>query len=360
MSLIRSTKRKKSASNKIGLPPGSLVYVGKDSNEPTQIELIQYDENESVKTEIQKVKELKSFITDKKVNWVNIDGIHNIDVVESIGKIFNIHPLVLEDILNTDQRPKFDIYEDYFFVSLKVVTKSDSDANVYNVEQISFILGNQYLLSFQEKSGDIFGPVRERLELPISRIRHSREDYLLYALIDLIVDNYLSVIENVGEKIQFLEARISDNPKEKHLKKIMIHKKNLLDLRRIITPLKESLFKMQGYETSFIDPKNEIFFRDVHDHINTIQELIEIYFEINKSLRELYMSNISMKTNEVMKLLTIISTLFIPLTFIVGVYGMNFTNIPELDNPNGYFYVWGVMIVITLILIYYFKRKKWI
>lgn len=357
---IKEHKASSKKTSKVGLSPGSLVYVGDAYEGDSTIHIIRYDDGNVDTIPIESVEDVQKEIKPDMINWVNITGIHNTKVMERIGNIFGIHPMVMEDILNTRQRPKLEVYEEYLFVSLKVVYPDPDEQSTPQVEQISFILTDQYLLSFQEVDSDYFKPIRKRIDMQGARIRTMKTDYLLFALIDLVVDYYLSLIEHIGDDIQTLEDTIYDHPEEEHLYMVMSNKRNLLNLRKIILPIKESLLKIKGLNSELIDPGNKIFFEDVHDHLSTVQESLDLYFELNKSLRESYMSSIGFKTNEVMKLLTIISTLFIPLTFIVGVYGMNFNYMPELTWPYGYFLVWGIMIIITIALIIYFKRRKWL
>ncbi len=345
---------------KVGLSPGSLIYVGEEYEGDTVIHLTSYNSEKVTTILIDSVDEIQNKIDPQMINWVNITGIHNTGIIDEVGKIFGIHPLVMEDILNTGQRPKLEVYDNYIFASLKIVYRDTVEQSAPQVDQISFVLGDHYLLSFQEIDSDYFQPIRQRIDRDESRIRTMKTDYLLFALIDLIVDLYLSLIEHIGDDMEILEDKIYNHPEKEHLYMVMSNKRHLLNLLKIILPIKESLLKIKGMNSDLIDPKNKIFFEDVHDHLATVQESLELYFEVNKSLRESYMSSIGLKTNEVMKLLTIISTLFIPLTFIVGVYGMNFINMPELSWKNGYFYVWGLMIVITIFLIIYFKKRKWI
>lgn len=350
----------KNRNRKAGLSPGTLVYVGKNQEGLSTIHCTRYDESQAHTIRLDSAGEINDLVDPDKVNWFNITGIHNTSVVDRIGKEFGIHPLVMEDILNTSQRPKIEIYDSYIFVSLKVVYPNDGQIQTLQEEQISFILTEDCLLSFQEIDSDYFQPIRERIDRSGSRIRSKNTDYLLFALIDLVVDHYLSLIEHIGDDIQTLEDKIFNQPEREHLSMVMTNKRNLLHLHKIITPIRESLLKIKSTNTSLIDPGNKIFFEDVHDHLASVKESLDLYFELNKSLRESYMSSIGFKTNEVMKLLTIISTLFIPLTFIVGVYGMNFSHMPELSWPHGYFYIWGLMILITILLIIYFKKRKWL
>lgn len=352
--LIRQKKE-----TKIGLSPGSLVYVGSAREEKTAIHCTRYNESKVETFKIDSVKHLKNHVKPDMVNWINITGIHNIDVMEQVGHLFAIHPLIIEDILNTEHRPNLEIYEDFLFVSLKAVYPTEENLSSPQIQQISFVLGENYLLSFQETDSDYFQTIRQRIDREGSRLRSLKTDYLMISLIDFVVDHYLSLVEHIGDEIQNLEDLIFDKPEKKHLSMVMANKKNLLYLWRIIQPAQESLFTIRGMHTTLIDPKNKIYIEDVYDHLSSVKESLDLFIELNSSMRESYSFSIGLKTNEVMKLLTIISTLFIPLTFLVGVYGMNFINIPELYWTNGYFYLWGIMILITGSLIIYFKKRKW-
>lgn len=352
--LIRQRKE-----TKIGLAPGSLVYVGSARDEETSIHCTRYNESNVETFKIDTVKQLKRNLKPGKVNWINITGIHNTDVMEEVGNEFSIHPLIIEDILNTEHRPKLEIYEDFLFVSLKAVNPVDGNISSPEIQPISFVLGNEYLLSFQETDSDYFKTIRQRIDREGSRLRNLKTDYLMISLIDLIVDQYLALVEHIGDEIQNLEDLIYDNPEKRHLSMVMTNKRNLLYLWRTIKPIQESIGTIKEINTDLIDPKNKIYIEDVCDHLSTVKESLDLFIELNNSMRESYSFSIGFKTNEVMKLLTIISTLFIPLTFLVGVYGMNFINFPELSWEYGYFYLWGIMLLITVCLIVYFKKRKW-
>lgn len=356
--------KKKKESKKInlnyGLSPGSLIYIGTEHSEESSVHLLSYDERAVKTTLFEDVGSMVASLDPHKVNWINITGIHNTEIVGQIGKAFGVHSLVLEDILNTEQRPKVEVYDNYLFISLKFVSQDIIGTSNIEIQQISFILGPHYVISFQEIANDFFKPIRKRIDVEQSRIRSLKADYLLFTLVDLVSDHYLSLIDHIGNAIELLEDEIHEKPEEHHLHEVMINKRNLLHLIKIILPFRESMLQLKSIQSPFIDESNKIYFEDVRDHLSTAKESLELYFELNKSLRESYQSSISFKTNKVMQLLTIISTLFIPLTFIVGVYGMNFVNMPELSYRYGYFIVWGIMIIITVLLVFYFKRKKWL
>ena len=270
-----------------------------------------------------------------------------------------MHPLVLEDIVNTSQRPKIDDYNDYIFLVAQMMYY-DADEQIVN-EQISFILGKNYVLTFQEAEGDVFDMLRDRIRNGKGRVRQHGSDYLLYALIDSIVDHYYAIIETMGNKVEELEDQLFEGIREEEItNEIQTLKREILKIRRAIFPLREIINRIEKSESSLIEEKTQRYFSDVYDHVIQISETIEIYREMIWSLMDMYMTNISNKMNEVMKVLTIIATIFIPLTFIAGIYGMNFEYIPELQLKNGYFYIWGLMILIFIGMLYYFKRKKWL
>ncbi|MDP5157582.1 MAG: magnesium/cobalt transporter CorA [Flaviramulus sp.] len=351
---IRSQKSKK----KVGQIPGSVIYTGEKSNQKLFIEAFDYTKDYVVEKELTNVEECFDF-EEGSITWININGLNHVKAIEKIGEHYELHPLVLEDIVNISQRPKIDEYDDYLFVVLKMLYY---DANEKIVsEQVSFILGKDYVLSFQESEGDVFDSVRERIRHAKGRVRSMKSDYLLYVLIDAVVDHYFSVIEILGDKIEDFETEIfSGNVKEDISKEIQDLKREILRVRRAIFPLREVLNRIEKNESALVDPKTHTYYRDIYDHLIQVSENIDIYREMIWSLMDMYMTTISNKMNEVMKVLTIMASIFIPLTFIAGVYGMNFEYIPELKYKNAYFVLWGVMIVIFLGMLLYFKRKKWL
>jgi magnesium transporter len=267
--------------------------------------------------------------------------------------------LVLEDIVNTTQRPKIDEYENYIFIVLKMLYYN-KDENIV-IEQVSFVLGENYVLTFQESEGDVFGSIRDRLRLNRGRIREMKSDYLLYALIDAVVDNYFTIIETLGNKIEDLETDLFTGTVREDINiEVQQLKREILKVRRAIFPLREIINRIEKGDYPFIFKRTITYFRDIYDHLVQVTENLDIYREMIWSLMDMYMTTISNKMNEVMKLLTIIATIFIPLTFIAGIYGMNFENIPELHYKYSYYILWGIMIMIFLGMIYYFKKKKWL
>jgi len=349
----------KRRSKKPGLPPGTLVHIGKERVEKSRITIIDYDQTNFQEKEIKSVEECFSFKDTATVTWINIDGINQIEIIEKIGKHFNLHPLILEDILNTGQRPKLDDFEDYVFLVLKM-PYFDTKENTIRVEQISLVLGSNFIISFQEMEGDVFNPVRERIKSGRVRIRSSGADYLIYALIDAIVDNYFTILEKIGERIENIEEELVTEPGTGTLHDIHDLKREILFFRKSVWPLREILSNLERGELTLIKESTRIFLKDVYDHTIQLIDTMETFRDMLSGMLDLYISSIGNKTNEVMRVLTIIATIFIPLTFIAGLYGMNFEFMPELKWRWGYPSVLLVIGVIGIFMLYYFRRKKWL
>ncbi|WP_445731371.1 magnesium/cobalt transporter CorA [Mariniflexile sp.] len=344
---------------KLGKAPGSVIYTGEKATKKLFIDVFDYNMEKCVEKELTTIEETFSFKLSDSVTWINLNGLNHVTEIEKLGHHFNLHPLVIEDIVSISQRPKIDEYEDYLFVVVKMlyIDKDDTIAS----EQVSFVLGNGYVLSFQESEGDVFDAVRERIRQGKGRARGLQADYLLYILMDAIVDHYFTVIETLGDKIEDFEDDIFLGNVSKTVNRdIQDLKREILRVRRAIFPLREVINRIEKHESPLIQPKTKTFFRDIYDHIIQVSENIDIYREMIWSLMDMYMTTISNRMNEVMKVLTIMASIFIPLTFIAGIYGMNFDNIPELHYKYSYYILWGVMITIFLGMLYYFKRKKWL
>jgi magnesium transporter len=350
---------KRHLKKKAGLPPGTIIYTGHEQERIPQITVIQYNQGIFDEFSADNVEEVKSHLKDELNSWINIDGIHNTEIIAQFEETFNIHSLQLEDIVNVHQRPKIEDFGHYLFFTLKMLTYNQ-DTKEVDSEQVSFIMGKNYLISFQEKPGDVFDSIRDRLRNMKGKVRHKGTDYLAFALIDVIVDYYFHIIESIGDEINALEELIFSNPDDKHLQDIQHNKKQLLLLRKSIYPLREAIYKLQKTEFSLIDKKTIKYFNDVYDHTVQIIETIESQRDMNTGLKDIYLSGLSMQMNRVMQVLTLIATIFIPLTFIVGIYGMNFEYMPELSWRYGYFIIMGLMLAIALGLLFYFKRKKWV
>lgn len=346
-------------SKKSGLSPGSLVHVGHKKIEEVRLELMDYDENHLTEKVLTNIEEAFPFKDLPTITWLDVTGIHDIKIIEKIGNHFSIHPLVLEDILNTGQRPSFDDYEEYLFVALKLLSFNNK-TNEVESEHVSLIVGKNYVITFQEREGDLFEPIRERLRVGKGRIRKSKSDYLGYAILDIVVDNYFLLLEGIGDQIQNLEEVVGDDPDKEVLNEIHKLKRELIFLRKSIWPLRDVLNKLEKSDSKLINKQYKIFFRDVYDHSVQVIDTVESYRDMVSGLQDLFLSQISNKMNEVMKVLTIFAAIFIPLTFIAGIYGMNFENMPELSWPYGYLMVWGVFAVVGFGMLIIFKKKKWL
>jgi magnesium transporter len=344
-------------STKIGAPPGSAIYVGQDRIQEVTIELFSYNELTLNITASPPIDSLDNLPSDL-YHWINVIGVHDVEIIKKISQMYNIHALTTEDILNTVSRPKCEIYENYIFTSLKVLKNELSDVLVED-EQLSIVLHKNVVISFQEVGCEIFEAIRNRLKNPESRARRKKADYLFFLLQDVVVDNYIEVVDILEEENLQLEKSILQNINTDQLTKIQKLKSEVAYLKRIIYPVKESILKVIRSESKIIESETKLFFSDVLDHINYTHDSIEAQYEIIIGHRELYLSMMSISMNSVMKLLTIISSIFIPLTFIVGVYGMNFDNMPELRMQYGYFIILGIMLTIAIGMIIYFKRKHW-
>ena len=343
---------------KKGMSPGNLDYHGEIFTQNKEVELISYSKEEINKTVSDNAQKIFSSINNSNENWINLVGLHNVGHISKIGNQFNIHPLVLEDVLNTDHRPKSELYDDYLFFIVKMFSLSEDKAN-YQFEQVSIILGKNYILSFQEKEGDVFNTLRERLNDKDSRLRSKRVDYLFYRLVDTIVDSYYYTLEHIGDNIELLEDNLQENPTKEDYKEIQKLKRDLIFLRKSVYPLREAIAKITKDNKGLVDSENITYFNDVYDHCIHVIDSIETYRDLTSSLMDLYMTSMSNKMNEVMKVLTVISTIFIPITFIAGVYGMNFQYMPELTQKWGYPVALIFMGALVLSMLIYFKVKKW-
>jgi len=349
----------KKRSHKAGLPPGTLVHVGERKAEKVKIRILDYDEAQFEEKEAKTIEESFPFKDKPTVTWINIDGLHEVEIIEKLGSHFGLHPLLLEDILNTDQRPKMEDYGDYIFVVLKMLYSGENKDGI-EAEQVSLILGSNFVISLQEREGDVFDPVRDRIRKSKGRIRKTGSDYLAYALLDAIVDNYFLILENVGEKIEETEEQLATNPNPETLQLIHALKKEMIFLRKSIWPLREMVSGLERCESSLIHESTGAYLRDVYDHTIQIIDTVESYRDMISGMLDIYLSSISNKMNEVMKVLTIFASIFIPLTFVAGIYGMNFEFMPELGWHWGYFALLGFMAFVGVSLVVYFKRKRWL
>lgn len=344
--------------DKTGAPPGTVVYYGEQQTEKVKITLIEYNETEFIEKDFYELSECVTHINPNMVRWINVDGVHDAQLIESIGKQFNIHPLTLEDIVNTHQRAKFEDYENYVVCMMKMITQEESDMHS---EQLCVVLMEGTVISFQEvEGGDAFDYIRNRLRQGKGRIRKMGADYLAYALLDAVVDCYFGILEKIGDKIEDLEETLMREPTRETLHELHNMKMDMIYIRKAVWPMRELINNMQRSETELIKPTTDIYLRDVHDHAIRVIDTVETYRDLLSSMMDIYLSSVSNKMNEVMKVLTIITTIFVPVTFIAGVYGMNFEFMPELHSKWGYPVALGLMAVIIVLLLFYFKRKKWL
>jgi magnesium transporter len=348
----------KSRSRKAGLPPGSLIHIGQKKADTQKITVMDYDEKGARDYEVQDIQQCAALKDKPTITWINVDGLHDIEKLRALGDYFGLHPLVLEDILNTDQRPKMEEYGDYLYLVFKMLYFEAESQSVIQ-EQISLILGETFVISFQEREGDVFEPVRERIRSGKGLIHKMGADYLVYTLLDVIVDNYFSVLEKLGENIEILAERVLKTPEPKTLSEIQTSKREMLFMHRWIWPLREAINALDKGDARLVKESTAIYLRDVHDHTLQIMDAIELYREMLSETLDLYLSSVSNKLNQVMTVLTIIATIFIPLTFLAGVYGMNFKYMPELEWRWGYPLIWSVMIGVGVYMLVVFKRKKW-
>lgn len=350
----------KRRSQKAGLGPGALVHIGDKKAGQVEIAVIDYDAEHFEKKQVNTVDECFTFKDKPTVTWINVDGVQDISIIEKLGDCYGFHPLVMEDILNTDQRPKLEDYGDYLYIVLKMLYYREDTGQVIT-EQISLILGPNYVISFQEGlEGDIFDPIRDRIRVGNNRIRKMGADYLAYSLIDSIVDSYFGILEKLGEDIEYLEEELVTNPEKETLHAIHDLKREMIFLRKSVWPLREVINGLERGESPLIKKATGIFLRDVYDHTIQVIDTVETFRDMLSGMLDIYLSSISNRMNEVMKVLTIIATIFIPLTFIVGLYGMNFKYMPELQWPWGYPAIWVIMIAIVVAMAVYFRRKRWI
>jgi magnesium transporter len=346
-------------SKRAGLSPGTLIHVGRARTERARIRVIDYAENKLEEKELATIEECFPYRDKPTVTWINVDGVHQIEIIEKIGKHFGLHPLILEDIVNTHQRPKCDDYDDHLFIVLKMLGYDEARGEVSS-EQVSLVLGKNYVISFQETEGDVFDPVRERIRGGKGRIRKMGADYLAYALIDAIVDHYFIILEKLGERIETLEEEMVTDPDVDTLTRTHKLKRQMLVLRKCVWPLREVVSRLERGESTLIRKPTHVFLRDVYDHTIQVIDTIETDRDMLSGLLDLYLSTVSNKMNAVMKVLTIIATIFIPLTFIAGIYGMNFEFMPELHWHWGYPIALLIMLAVGVIMLLFFRKRKWL
>lgn len=349
----------KRISKTAGHMPGELVHVGEKKVDEVKVSVIDYDDKNFQEKIIANIEELLPFKDTPTVTWININGLHDVDFIEKIGNNFEMHPLTLEDIVNTGQRPKYEDFDQYIFVTLKILMFDEEKKEIIS-EQVSLVFGANFVISFQEIEGDVFNPIRERIRNAKGRIRKMGPDYLAYSLLDAVVDNYFSILEKFGEKIEGMEEDLIANPTPQTLQAIHDLKRDAIFLRKSVWPLREVAGGLDRSESILIKKETHIFLRDVYDHTIQVIDTIETFRDMVSGMVDIYLSSVSNRMNEVMKVLTIFAAIFIPLTFMAGVYGMNFEFMPELKWKWGYFALLGLMAVVGFGMLFHFRRKKWI
>ena len=336
-----------------------LTSADKPAIQPAQITLFDFDEQHVLENIVHNIEDCMPFINAQSVSWINVDDVQVPGVVDNFGKILKFHPLMLEDILHTEQRPKYEDYGEYIFIVLKMLD-FDTSTNTITIEQLSLVLGEHYLISFQERPGDAFGHLRERIRKDSSRIRKSPTDYTAYALMDAVVDRYFDVLEHIGNKIEFLEALLAKQPKTDTLRSIHKLRRELIFLRKSVWPLRDVVASMQRAESPLIHESTELYLRDLHDHVIRVTDSIDTHRDMLSSMQDVYLSSISNRTNDIMKVLTLFSSIFLPLTLLAGIFGMNFRNFPGLDWTYGLHATVLLMVVVGVSMTLFFKYKKWI
>lgn len=349
----------KKTKSEIGLSPQELLFRGNQKIDRTLLRIIDFDASIVEEKEISDVQEAVRYTEKKSVTWLNIDGLHDLNLLNEIGDVFQLSNLLLSDVLETNSRPKIHDYESWIFISLKML-KFDETTNKINIENLSIAFNDQVLISFQEEKGDIFDPVRQRIRNQKRTLRSSRSDYLAFALLDTVIDHYLYILSLFGEKIEAFDDLLLEEPDKSILENINASKKELNYIRKGIKPAKEMILAFSKLESDFKDKKNDIHFKELVNNINQVSDTSDSYRELLSDQLNIYHMMISSKLNDIMKFLTIFSVIFIPLTFIAGVYGTNFDILPELHFENAYFIMLGCMGIITILMLLYFKRKKWL
>ena len=351
--------------SKPGTAPATLVAPLDQEGRKPEISLIEYDAHTIQERKVERIEETFSCPENGKVSWINISGLGDVEILRQVGLNFRIHPLALEDMLNTGQRPKVEEYESQLFIVLQMGYSTNDEDIVF--EQVSMVLGKQFVITVQEEAGhDVFGPVRLRLQQGGGNVRYMKADYLAYTLVDAVVDHYFPLVESLGDSMEEFQERVLNDPTRERLRQLHDFRRAIAELRRAVWPQREVLAHLTRDETGLIEGQTKFFFRDCYDHTMIVLDLLETYRDATRNLMDLYLSSLSMRTNEVIRVLTVISSIFIPLTFIAGLYGMNFDrstsglNMPELGWRFGYLYAIGLMLAVAVGMILFFKRKKWL
>lgn len=360
-----TARRVRTAHRKLGLKPGSIVYVGRDRTEEVHIDIIDYTDSEYNEKRVATVEECFPFKDSTSLTWINVDGIHMEHTVEKLGSYFGLHPLILEDIVNTGHRPKMEDAENHIFIVLKMLYH-EQKTGALKAEQVSILFGENWVITFQETGEDVFDHVRKRIEKTVPRVRLMTSDYLAYALLDAVVDHYFIVLEQLGEDIENLDDAVSESPRPEHLNQIRELKKQLVFMRKAVWPLREVIGGVERAESKLIKDTTDPYLRDLYEHTIQVIDTVETYRDMVAGLLDLYHTGVANRMNDIMKVLTIFASIFIPLGFLAGVYGMNFDsgaspfNMPELGFRFGYPMFWGLVVSVVGGLLWFFRRKNWL
>lgn len=341
------------------MPPGSVISMDGESRGGSLISVMDYSQDSCNEQNIDTSADLAKFPHADNPTWINVIGVHEADLIAEIGQVFGIHPLTLEDIMNTGHRPKCEDFDSYLFITLKMLTFNNNQC-VIESEQVSLILTKNCVITFQERPGDVFDTIRDRIRMGKGRVTKMKTDYLAYALIDAIVDNYFIILETIGDRIEKLEGDLLTKADYSTMKMVHHFKQELLFMRKAVWPLRDLINGTQRKEAELITDETVMYYRDIHDHSIQVIDTMEVYRDMISGIQDVYLSSTGNRLNEIMKVLTLFAAIFIPLTFIAGIYGMNFENMPELSWKWGYFGVLGVMASLTVIMVLFFKKNKWL
>lgn len=359
MAIKKNEQKISGLSVKANQPPGTMVFIGRRKVDNVSVDLIHYTNSELKEINNATRDQIDAFTRLSGVNWINVVGVHDIDLISRLTRLFSLHPLTMEDIVNTQHRPKVEEFPSYIFVIMRIIFFNETTERL-STENVSLIIGENYVLSFQERKSDIFNTVLSRIRTAKGHIRTMKADYLAYGLIDAMIDQYYGAVEQIGEDIEDFDDRIMADPQVEDIQEIHRRKRDILTLRKAIWPLREEIGALKRTGNPLVQDETKIFFRDLYDHAIQLLDMVETFRDTLGSIHDTYLSCTNNRMNEVMKVLTIISTIFIPLSFIAGVYGMNFSNMPELKTDHGYYLIWSIMIVIAVGMLIYFRKKKWL
>jgi magnesium transporter len=343
---------------KAALPPGTIEYTGEIKTEKVRITVFDFEDSYLEERELRSIEECLPYRDTPRVSWINIDGLHDTAGLEKLGAHFGLHPLVLEDVVHTHQRPKVEDHQDYLYIVLKMLEYPAGGSEV-TAEQISIVLGRNFVLSFQEREGDVWDPVRDRIRKGAGRLRKSGPDYLAYTLVDAVVDGYFAVLEKIGDQVEIVAEEVSEDPSPETLRRIHAFKREIIFLRKIIWPTREVAGILERADTSLIKKPTVVYLRDVYDHSVQLIDAMESYRDLISGAQDVYLSSVSNRMNGVMKILTVFAAIFAPLTLLAGIYGMNFRYMPELGWKLGYALFWVIALTLTLTMMAVFRKKGW-